>query len=610
MEDLQSSFQTNQLLDLWEELKKAGDPVSLLENRTHTCPDHEGEKMQLYCSNKACQRLICTQCTVRTHHGHSYNLVGEVIDAHKKEIGDSIELLEEKLGKVKAALGSSDMRQKEISDQKKAIATDVNDTFQRFHDILDARKQELLEKLDQTSDWKLKTLSLQEERMEFAHQKLISCSEFAIKTLNEGNDGEIIKMRPIIVEQAKDLITDFQHDMLTIRTEADIEFFISDVNLSSQCQSSGEIYAVREPDPTRCYSTEEKTLTAVVGEASNLVMEAHNCKGQACVDQVESLQCELVSDITGASREIETVRIDKNKYQVNYRPTIKGKHKLHIKVLDQHIRGSPFAVTAKLPVEQLGTPVTTFQGFQKPWGLACLEQQLVVTQDNGGCMSILSSLGERVGALGVDLVDVNSPRGLAVDKEGNILVLDSSNNHILIFSPCGRGKLIRSQTLPYQSPFDVAVNTKNNNIYISGRDNHILVLKPDLLPSFKFGIGVVNAPCGIACSDATGKVYVADTLNRRVAVFTDQGKLLYHFVHPGQDNKNVYQPTCIAIDTDDRVYVTYVNQQCVAVFTAEGRPIVSFDINGDNQASPFGIAVDSDGVVYICDYANGCIHLF
>ena len=70
-------------------------------------------------------------------------------------------------------------------------------------------------------------------------------------------------------------------------------------------------------------------------------------------------ECELVSEITGTRTLGSIERRGQSQYQISYQPTIKGRHQLHIKVEGQHIRGSPFSVAAKSPVEKLGTPLLT-----------------------------------------------------------------------------------------------------------------------------------------------------------------------------------------------------------------------------------------------------------
>ena len=113
------------------------------------------------------------------------------------------------------------------------------------------------------------------------------------------------------------------------------------------------------------------------------------------------------------------------------------------------------------------------------------------------------------------------------------------------------------------------------------------------------GKGQFSRPLGIAC-DSTGKVYVADTGNHRIQVFTAEGKFLRMFGKRGCEWGELNRPDGVAIDTDDIVYVTEGGNCRVSVFTSEGDFVTSF---GEALQSPCGVAVDDSGVVFLC-YAN------
>ena len=122
---------------------------------------------------------------------------------------------------------------------------------------------------------------------------------------------------------------------------------------------------------------------------------------EPCSRPIKSLECELVSEITG-SRVIGNVeRRGQNQYEIGYRPTVKGKHQLHMKVEGQHIRGSPFSVAVKLPVEKLGNPILTIDRVEGPCGVAVNQRgEVVVTERNGHCVSVFSQCGKKLRSFG------------------------------------------------------------------------------------------------------------------------------------------------------------------------------------------------------------------
>ena len=68
----------------------------------------------------------------------------------------------------------------------------------------------------------------------------------------------------------------------------------------------------------------------------------------------------------------------------------------------------------------------------------------------------------------------------------------------------------------------------------------------------------------------------------------------------------------IALDVQDKVYVSDDNNR-ISVFTSGGQFVTSFGSKGGRPGefnNPCGLAVDSNGVVYVCDFKNFRLQLF
>ena len=105
----------------------------------------------------------------------------------------------------------------------------------------------------------------------------------------------------------------------------------------------------------------------------------------------------------------------------------------------------------------------------------------------------------------------------------------------------------------------------------------------------------------VAC-DSTGKVYVADTRNHRIQVFTAEGKFLMMF-GSGHGREELDWPVGVAIDASGTVYISEEDNFRVSAFTSGGHFVTSF---GEGLGSPHGLAVDDNGVVYVC-YKNSVV---
>ena len=280
---------------------------------------------------------------------------------------------------------------------------------------------------------------------------------------------------------------------------------------------------------------------------------------------METLTCELVSESTGEKINCPVKKTEpSSQCEISYQATIRGRYQLHIKVEEEHIKGSPFPVTLKLPVQKLGTPIKTISGVKGPWGVAVNKRgETAVAEESGHCIFIFSPTGDKFqsfGSQGSGNGHFNCPRSVVVDDDGNILVADSGNNRIYKFTSAVK--------------FIKTVGNGGNK----------------LLEFF----------------DPFGN-------NHCIRVFTAKGQFLRKFGKKGSGNGDLNCPTSISIDSENVVYVAEEENHCISVFTCEGKFLTSFGSKGSGPGQfryPCGIAVDKNRVVYVSECGDNHIQLF
>ena len=368
-------------------------------------------------------------------------------------------------------------------------------------------------------------------------------------------------------------------------------------------------------DPSKCH------LTGNTEGRYKVTLNAVDYEGKGCDLPISSLECDLFSDILGTRVLCRTERIEESKYEISYQPTIKGGHHLHIKVEGQHIRGSPFAVAVKSSIEKLGNFVLhTIKGEMKPFSVALTPKQALVVSDVArDCIRVFSPSGKELlsfGSSGTGQGQFSHPNGVAVDGEGNIYVVDSSNNRVQKFTP--EGKFLASSVVKIKKrllcgqPRGIAFNDSNNKVYVTdGFNNRIIIFNDDL--SFFGSIeGYIRYPSGIAFDTAkTGNIYVS--VSDSIKVFTAEGKFLNEFGRYGPGEGEFNAASDVAVDSNGMVYVSETNNYRVSIFNSEGQFVKMFGSEGSEPGqfqNPYGLAVDSSGVVYVCDMANHRIQMF
>ena len=177
------------------------------------------------------------------------------------------------------------------------------------------------------------------------------------------------------------------------------------------------------------------------------------------------------------------------------------------------------------------------------------------------------------GGRGTDEGQFDSPMGIAVDANGNILVADTNNGRIEKFSPTGT--------------FLSIIGTKGS------------------------GHGQLGEPNGIAI-DRAGNIYVAEVAhNHRVQKLARDGTFIAEWKGP---ELGFYGPRRIAISPDDSIYVVDQGHARIVKFSPDGRVLAVWggSGNGDGQLNdPTSLAVDpTTNKVYVADPRNKRIQVF
>ncbi|HEX2621379.1 MAG TPA: 6-bladed beta-propeller, partial [Phototrophicaceae bacterium] len=286
---------------------------------------------------------------------------------------------------------------------------------------------------------------------------------------------------------------------------------------------------------------------------------------------------------------------------------------------------------------------TSNAGLKVPIGLSVAPDGTVYVADGADETSRLAKFNAQTGEFistfgqtgGGDAVGAffTRPNGVRVAADGTIYVVDTWNYKIRSFTASGEPITSWGQPLtvgfdaPQQpadgfwGPRDVDVDSAGN-VYVADTGNkRVRVYTSDGqfirdIGSGGSGLGQLDEPSGIAISK-DGRLFVADTWNRRISVFnTIDGSFLTSYSLKAWYDVGGSRPY-LAIDPNRPVlYVTDPEGGRILVLNLDGTCLGAFGRpNRDNpNAGEFstlgGIAVDQSGNVYVVDTGTGRILRF
>lgn len=176
---------------------------------------------------------------------------------------------------------------------------------------------------------------------------------------------------------------------------------------------------------------------------------------------------------------------------------------------------------------------------------------------------------------------LHAPSGLALDREGNLYVVDGGNQRILKYDRDGKFVLKWGRHGTGDGQFNIPA-----------------------LEDYKSGAIAV---------DGEGSVYVADTGNARIQKFDSTGKFLLKWSSRRDGAGQLRKPLGVAVDSQGNVYVVEDRpQSIVQKFDRNGKFLREWGtLRSENPLyTASAITIDSQGFVRVTDFGFGILQIF
>jgi DNA-binding beta-propeller fold protein YncE len=267
--------------------------------------------------------------------------------------------------------------------------------------------------------------------------------------------------------------------------------------------------------------------------------------------------------------------------------------------------------------EIIGSRGTGLGQFTKPRSLALDREGNLYVVDMTGRVQKFSPRGDVLLSWRMPETDLGKPKGMCRDASGNIVIVEPHYQRVNHFAPDGTlveqwgargtsaGRLVLPRSAAVNSRGEVFVSEYTTVDRVQGFS------AGDRKPIVMFGCtgtgdGEFNRAEGLDV-DAQDRIYVADSCNHRIQIFSRDGKWLKTYGKAGRGPGELSYPYDVRVDRAGRQYVCEFGNSRIQVFGTNQEPLEI--IGGPGSApgqfnNPWAIALDSPGNLYVADAGN------
>ncbi|KAL1023491.1 hypothetical protein UPYG_G00041440 [Umbra pygmaea] len=584
-----------------------------------SCPNHGGNVMEFYCP--PCETAMCQECTSGEHAEHPTVPLKDVVEQHKASLQDQLDGVKNRLPEIDSALQVLSEILQQLTNQKGSIEGDIHTTFDELQKTLNVRKSVLLMELEVNYGLKQKVLQAQLDTLLQGQDGINSTCTFTEQALSHGTEAEVLLVKKQMSERLNELAR--QELPLQPGENDQLDFLVESEGLKKSIHNLGTIVTTNAV-ASETVATGEGLRQCVAGLPTSVTITTKDKDGELCKMGNAVITAEITTP-DGSVCEGEILDNKNGTYEYLFTALKEGSFTLSLRLYEQHIKGSPFKIKATKSADVSPSTESAKKRLKSP-GSSHVKQKAIkrpASMYSTGKRKenpIEDDLIFRIGTKGRNKGEFTNLQGVASSLLGKVLIADSNNQCVQIFSNDGLFKSrfgVRGRSPgQLQRPTGVAVHP-NGDIIIADYDNKwVSLFSSDGKFKTKIGSGKLMGPKGVSV-DRNGHVIVVDNKACCVFIFQPNGKLVTKFGNRGNGDRQfagtLNGPHFAAVNHKNEIIVTDFHNHSVKVFNTEGEFLLKFGSNGEGNGqfnAPTGVAVDVNGNIIVADWGNSRIQVF
>ena len=300
------------------------------------CQKHPEEPLKLYCQD--CEVLVCRDCVLVQHKSHKYRFVDDVIEEEKQKFKDiTLQELGTILTSTKDAITGVEQMQAKVCSCRDHHIAELNKTFQEITEMLNKRKEILLDEINQITEETSSPLKEQQGNLTTLKKNIEKCHEFTTYTLRNGTNSEIMSARKQMLARTKHLKEHHDSSQLSPVTKPTktVSYYLDKIITEIERVS----FFV---DLQQC-RIEYVPLSVHAKGTVTLKLILKDTKGKPIRNAANTLTVEiatpLASNVTPSVKEL----VD-GKYSFSFTPAARGDYIISIQINGMHISNSPATI--------------------------------------------------------------------------------------------------------------------------------------------------------------------------------------------------------------------------------------------------------------------------
>ena len=522
------------------------------------CQQHSDEALKFYC--ETCSMLICRDCIILEHSGHSYNRIEKVAEKEKADLVSILGKTEGAKTKLDDAMAKGGKVKQQIQAKQKTVEDGIESAFKALNEALQKRKQALLAKAAEIGLGKQTALTMQGEEFKTLRDEIAETCEMITAATQVYTPAEMLSAKKVMASKLQELVKQYEEVSLEPCRSDVIPSMLETSELVEKITSFGIVVGGSYPGGAK---TDLHIPRAIISKYKKITITACDIQGKPYLHGGERVEVTL-SLMGSSDPPVKGNVADKKNgtYVATVTPKTCGEHELSITIEGQPVKGSPFVlyVRQQRDYSSLSGSQGTFGTSNHPFDVAMDDNGDVYVADyNYHCVYVFNQQGTRIRTIGTEGSYGNgdgqfyNPAGIAI--RGDVLYIADQN--------CVQ-----------------KISTSGNFISKFGSSGS--------------GDGQLNSPRGI-CLDIEGRVFVSEYSNNRVSVFEADGTFAYHITG------NMSNPWGLTFDPSGNLHVVNYSSYNVAIFSPVGKYITQYSSQVTHPAS---IAIDEDGYSFITEYYN------